>query len=95
VSFVWNGGSSVGIVTTLRIAQQRNRDSISGGGIIYFSFQNPSTHAPGPTQPPPQEVPGAIFGGKRGSGVKLTSHFLLVLSLRFTGVIYTNLFPTN
>jgi hypothetical protein len=76
-------GSSVSIVSDY---------GLDGRGSI-FSLASSSRPALGPTQPPVQSVPGALSPGvKRGPGVMLTTHPLLVPRLR-KSMSYTSFHP--
>jgi hypothetical protein len=60
-----------------------SRGSILDTGTGFFPLTSTCRPALGPTQPPVQWVPGALsLGVKRGRGVMLTSHTLLVPRLR-------------
>jgi hypothetical protein len=59
----------------------------------FFPLTSASRPALGPTQPPMQRVPGALSPGvKRGRGVMLTTHPLLLPRLR-KGRSYTSCHP--
>jgi hypothetical protein len=65
-------GSSVSIVSGFGMD---DRGSISGRGEMIFPLSSVYRLAVGPTQPPIEWVPVALFPGlKRGRGVTLTIH---------------------
>jgi hypothetical protein len=80
IKFLADSGSSVSIVSDCGLDGQ---GSIPDRGRGFFPLTSASRPALGPTQPPVQWVPGALsLGVKRGRGVMLTTHPLLVLRLR-------------